>query len=142
MGRLFTFMQSYFEKISKNSPYSYFPSQRGNSPSAIFILTAAAAITPHTKSYEIAAMAVHSFVKCNFSCPSVSLRNALYQWCQLTSLNVTFVDVICALHRVALNQNRDTFFIWSVDICFIFLDQLNVIFMRPFAKQLFGVIEL
>ena len=68
-------MQSSFEKISKNS--SCFPSQLGNWPSAIlFILTAATAITLHTKSYKIATMTKHSFVKFNFSSPSVSLRNA------------------------------------------------------------------
>ena len=75
MGWLFT---SLFEKISKNSPC--FPSQRGNRrpPSAIlFILTAAAAITPHTKSYEIVVMTMHSVVEFNFSSLSVSLRNAL-----------------------------------------------------------------
>ena len=50
-----------FEEISKSSPS--FPSQRGNSPSAIlFILTAVAAITPHTKSYEIVAVTTHFFV--------------------------------------------------------------------------------
>ena len=68
-------MQSPFERISKNPPI--FPSQRGNPPTAIlFILKAATAITSHTKSYEIAAMTTHSFVKFNFSSPSVSLRNA------------------------------------------------------------------
>ena len=34
------------------------------------------------------------------------------------------------LHRIALNQNRNTAFIWSVEMCFIFLDQINI-FMRP-----------
>ena len=49
-------------KSSKNS--HCFPSQQGNPPSAIlFILTAATAIAPHTKSYEIAGMTVHSVVK-------------------------------------------------------------------------------
>ena len=72
---IYFIMQSSFEKISKNSPC--FPSQRGNPLSAIlFVLRAAAAITPHTKSYEIAIMTMHSFVKFNFSSPSVSLRNA------------------------------------------------------------------
>ena len=41
-----------------------------------FILTAVSTITPHTKSYEIAAMKMHSFLKFNFSSPPVSLRNA------------------------------------------------------------------
>ena len=40
-------------------------------------------------------------------------------------------DVICALHCVALNQNRNTVFIWSVEMYFIFIDQINVIFLRP-----------
>ena len=67
-------MQSLFEKINKNSPC--ISSQRGNPTSAVsFILTAAAAITPHSKSYEIA-MTMHSFVKFMFSIPSVSLPNA------------------------------------------------------------------
>ena len=42
-----------------------------------------------------------------------------------------FRDVRCALRRVALNRNRNTVFIWSLDMCFIFFDQINVIFMRP-----------
>ena len=72
---IYFMMQSSFKKISKNSPC--LPSQRGNLQSTIlFILTVAAAITPHTKSYEIAAMMMHSFVKFNFSSPSVCLRNA------------------------------------------------------------------
>ena len=41
----------------------------------MFILTAAAAITQHTISYEITAMTMNSFVKRNFSSPSVSLHN-------------------------------------------------------------------
>ena len=76
----------------------------------LFILTAAAAITPHTKSYEIAAMTMHSFVKFNFSGPSISLSNAPKQW-RLTSQNVTFVDVISALHRNVRIQALHTIFI-------------------------------
>ena len=63
--------------VSANKASSCFPSQQGNPPAAIlFVLTAAAAITLHTKSYEIAAVTMHSFVKFNFSSPSVSLCNA------------------------------------------------------------------
>ena len=59
---IYFIMQSSFEKINKTS--HCFPSQRGNPPFAILsILTAASAITPHTKSYEIAAMTMHPFVE-------------------------------------------------------------------------------
>ena len=42
-------------------------------------------------------------------------------------INVIFVDVICSLHRVALNQNRSSVFIWSIEMCFIFFDQISVV---------------
>ena len=41
------------------------------------------------------------------------------------------LNVSCTLHRVVLNQNRNAVFIWSVEMCFIFLDQIKVIFTRP-----------
>ena len=41
-------------------------------------------------------------------------------------INRYFIDDFCALHRVALTQNRNTVFIWSVEMCFIFLDQINI----------------
>ena len=64
-------------------------------------------------------MPMDSVVKLIFSCPIAYLRNALAQWRQMTSHNVTFIDVIGALYRIALNQHRNKVFIWSVDICFI-----------------------
>ena len=49
----------------------------------------------------------------------------------MTSDNVTLTDVIGVLYHVALNQNRNAVFIWSVDLWFIFIEQINIIFMRP-----------
>ena len=53
---------------------------------------------------------------------SVCLHNAVSQSRQMTSFSVTFYDVIDALHHVALNQNLKTVFIWSVDVCFIYIE--------------------
>ena len=44
--------------------------------------------------------------------------------------SVTFIDVTGALYDVALNQNRNVVFIWSVHKYFNFIKQINVIFMR------------
>ena len=123
-------IQSSFEKISKNSPY--FPSQRGNPPSAIlFILTAATAITPHTKSYEIApwqCILLKNSTFLVFLILYVTLHN---NGVKADVINFTFIDIICALQRAALNKNRNTVFIWSVEMCFIFLAQIIAIFMQP-----------
>ena len=43
----------------------------------------------------------------------------------------SFIDVIGALDHVAVDENRNAVFIWSVDMCFMFAAQINVIFMRP-----------
>ena len=48
--------------------------------------------------------------------------------------NITFNDVIGELYHAALNQNWNVVFIWSVDVCFIFTEQIIVIFMRPLYK--------
>ena len=40
------------------------------------------------------------------------------------------------LDHVALFENRNAVFIWSVDICFIFVAQINVMFVRPFYEAL------
>ena len=48
-----------------------------------------------------------------------------------SSCNITFIDVTGVLYYVALNQNWNAVFIWSVDMCFIFIEQINVIFMQP-----------
>ena len=42
-----------------------------------------------------------------------------------------FVNVVCMLDHVALNENRNAVFIWSAEMCFIFVALINVIFMRP-----------
>ena len=49
----------------------------------------------------------------------------------MTSHNVTFIDIIGALYNVALNQNQNAVSIWSVDVRFIFFEQINVKFMWP-----------
>ena len=52
---------------------------------------------------------------------------------KMASYDVTkssFIDVVGALYHVALHQNRNAVFIWSVEMCFIFVEQINVIFMR------------
>ena len=36
-----------------------------------------------------------------------------------------------SISHCALYQNRNAVFIWSVEMCFIFVEQLNVILMRP-----------
>ena len=98
-------MQSLFEKISKNSPC--FPSKRGNPTSAIlFILTIAAALILHTKSDDIAAMAMYTVLKLNFFIflfVYVTLSNNGVNY---DVYNLIFVDVISALNRVALNQSK------------------------------------
>ena len=43
----------------------------------------------------------------------------------------SFIDVVGALDHVAFNENRNTVFIWSAEMGFIFVAQINVIFMRP-----------
>ena len=83
------------------------------------MLSTAAAIITQTKSYEIAAMSIQSVVKLNFSRLSVCLHNAPPQQRQMTTHNVTFIDVICVLYHVASNQNRNAVFMWSDDMCFI-----------------------
>ena len=35
------------------------------------------------------------------------------------------------VRSLAFNENRYAVFIWSVEMCFIFVAQINVIFMRP-----------
>ena len=42
----------------------------------------------------------------------------------------SFIDVTGTLYHVALHQNGNAIFIWSVEMCFIFVEQINVIFMR------------
>ena len=133
-------MQSVLEKIAKK--HLVFPSKRGSLQSAIlFMLSTIAAIITQTKLYEISAMSIQSVVKLNFSRLSVCLRNAPPQWRQMTSHNVTFIDVISALYHIASNQNRNAVFMWSVDICFI----LNMCFyykhnIYPFTMQIRCVI--
>ena len=99
---------------------SCFPSKQGNLQSAIlFLLSKAAAIITQTKPYEISTMSIHSVVKLNLSRLSVCLHNAPPQRCQMTSHNVTFMEVISALYHVASSQNRNAAFIWSADMCLI-----------------------
>ena len=68
---------------------------------------------------QISTMFIHSVVKLNFSRLSVFLHNAPPQWHQMTSHNITFIDVISRLYHVVSNQNRNAVFMWSVDMCFI-----------------------
>ena len=42
--------------------------------------------------------------KTKFTRLHVCLHNALLKWCQMTSQNFTFVDVICALYHILLNH--------------------------------------
>ena len=39
--------------------------------------------------------------------------------------------MVGALDHVAFDEKRNAVFIWSVEVCFIFVAQINVIFMRP-----------
>ena len=95
------------------------------------ILLTVAAIITQTKPYEISAMSTHSVVKLDFIRLYVCLPNGPSQWRRMTSHNVTLIDVIGTLYHFALEQNRNAVFIWSVDVCFIFIEQINVIFRRP-----------
>ena len=61
---------------------------------------------------------------------------------QITSRYRAFIDVVGALYHVALHQNRNAVFIWSVEMWFIFVKKLNVVIMQPFTKQLFCVTAL
>ena len=76
----------------------------------LFMLSTAAAIITPAKSYEISAISIHYVVNLNFTHLSVSLHDALSKWCQMTSHNNTFIDVIGALYHIVLNKNA--FFIW------------------------------
>ena len=40
------------------------------------------------------------------------------------------------LDHVAFIENRNAVFIWLVEMCFIFVTQINVIFMRPLYEAL------
>ena len=85
-----------------------------------------------SKSYKISALLIHSVVKLNFSGLSVCLCNAPSIWRQMMSHNddnVTFIDVTGTLYHVALNQNQDAVFIWSVDMSFILTEQIDFIFI-------------
>ena len=48
----------------------------------------------------------------------------------MASYVVTFVDVIGAFYNVVLNQNRYAVFVWSVDVFFIVIVQIYVLFKR------------
>ena len=63
---IYFIMQSSFEKISKKLTLFAFSTTKSAVRHLAF-LTASAAITPHTKSYAIAALTMHSFVKFKFS---------------------------------------------------------------------------
>ena len=43
----------------------------------------------------------------------------------------SFIGVHGTLNHVALNEKRNAVFIWSVEMCFILVAQINVIFMWP-----------
>ena len=43
----------------------------------------------------------------------------------------SFIDVVGSLDHVAIDENRNAVFIWSFEMCFMFVAQINVIFMRP-----------
>ena len=81
-------------------------------------------------------MQIHSAVKLNFTHPSVCLSNTLSKWHPMLSCNVTFIDVISALYLITPNQNQNLVFIWSFDFCFIFIKQINIIFMWPLYEAI------
>ena len=51
-------------------------------------------------------------------------------------VQLAFIDVIGVLYHVALYQNRNAVFIRSVEMCFIFVEQINVIFIRPLSEAI------
>ena len=54
----------------------------------------------------------------------------------------SFIDAVGALYHIALNQKRNAVFIWSVDVCFIFDEQITSYLCDPFMEQLLCVIAL
>ena len=47
-----------------------------------------------------------------------------------------FIEIVGVLDHIAFIENRNAVFIWSVEMCFIFVAQINVIFMRPLYEAL------
>ena len=79
-------------------------SKQGNLQSSILFILSTAQLLRRQESYKISAILIRSVVKINFN---VILHS--------------FVDVIGALY-VVLNQRLHAVFIWSVDMCFIFVN--------------------
>ena len=102
----------------------------------LIILLIAAAIIMQRKSYKMSTLSINFVVKLNFIRPSFCSCNPRSTRCQITSQNITFIDVIGALYHIASNQNRNAVFIWSVDAWFIFIEQITVIFIDPFTIHL------
>ena len=117
----------------KKQKLTLFSSTREVLQSAIlFILSTAA-----NKSYGISFLWICFVIKLDLNRLSVCLRDVLSRWRQMTSRNVLLLTSLVRLH-----QNRNAVFIWSVEMCFIFVEQINVIFMRPLTTHLFCVIAL
>ena len=49
---------------------------------------------------------------------------------------IPFFEIVGVLDHVAFIENRNVVFIWSVEMCFIFVVQTNVIFMGPLYQAL------
>ena len=60
----------------------------------------------------------------------------------MTSHNVAFIDVIGALCYAALYQNRNGVLIWLPEVCFIFTEPINAIYMRPLYKAVTYFVSL
>ena len=128
LGVVIYFIMQITQESSKNRPR--FPSRRGNPLSA----STAAAMALHTKPFEIFVIAF---------CCKIKLYSSFCLFSKtMTSHNITFIDFIGALFCDAFNQNRNTVVIWSVEMCFIFLEQINVMLCYPFMKHIFCVIAL
>ena len=49
---------------------------------------------------------------------------------------IPFFGIVGILDHVAFIENRNVVLIWSVEMCFIFVVQINVIFMEPLYQAL------
>ena len=138
---IYFIMQPLFEKISKDSPC--FPFKRGYLTSAIlFILKVATAIIPHTKSDEIATMAMYHVLSLNFFVflfVYVMLSNNGVKY---DVYNVIFVDVISAINHIALNQSEKRSLFGQLTCPLFSSTKLMSYLCNPFTKQLFCVTAL
>ena len=57
----------------------------------------------------------------------------------MTSLNITFINVIGVLYRIVLNENRNTAFIWSDDMLYFPQTNKRHIYVTPVRCKYFVI---